>query len=166
MNRVLNALIARKFDDVRGARIAGTIPVNEKVLNEAASRRIFQTRGRIQQFDIQIGTGNYLQVGMKVAVGPFSKWFRPEVTVAAQAQPALLAVTLASREYAALMWLVELFAKELFPRGLTIRGKQVIVDIGALPAFEQYKDLLPYIKKFDISSTRGVLAIAVEISID
>ncbi len=166
MSKVLSALISRKFDDVRGAHIAANIPLTEKVLNEAASLRTSQARGRIQQFDIQVGTGNYLQLGIKVAVGPFSKWFRPEVTVATQAQPPTIIVTLVSREYAALMWVVELFAKELFPRGLTIQGKQILVDIGALPAMAEYRELLLYIKKLEVSSMRGVLSVAMDIKID
>ena len=164
--KVLTALSARQFDDVRGTRVTGSIPITEKALNEAVSGRVSATPGRIQQVEIQIGSDNYLEMGIKVAVGPFSKWFRPEVTLQAQAQPALILITLASREYAPLMWLVELFAKELFPKGLTIRDQQIIVNIAELPAMAEYKELLRYVKRLDISSTRGALTLLFDVKID
>jgi len=164
--KVLTALTARQFDDVRGARMSGAIPITEKALNEAVSSRISVARGRIRQVEIQIGSDNHLEMGIKVAVGPFSKWFRPEVTLRAQAQPALIIVTLASREYAPLMWLVELFAKEVFPKGLAIRDQQFIVNIAELPAIAEYKDLLRYLKRLDISSTRGAMSLLFDLEIN
>ncbi|HYI94903.1 MAG TPA: hypothetical protein VEX68_15270 [Bryobacteraceae bacterium] len=164
--KLLDGLSARKFEDIRGARINGAIPVTEKALNEAVSSRISAAHGRIQQVGIQIGSDNYLEMGIKVAVGPFSKWFRPEVTLRAQAQPALIVVTLASREYAPLMWLVELFAKELFPKGLTIRDQQIVVNIAELPAIAEYNELLGYLKKLDISSGPGAMSLLFEIEIN
>ena len=164
--KVFTTLAARQFDDVRGARVTGSIPITEKALNEDVAQRVSATRGRIQQVAIQIGSDNYLEMGIKVAVGPFAKWFRPEVTLRAEAQPALIVVTLASREYAPLMWLVELFAQELFPRGLTIRDQQIIVNIAELPAIAEYKELLRYLKKLDVSSTRGTLSLLFDVEIN
>ena len=166
MSKLLHELISRDFDDIRGSHIAATIPLSERLLNEAASFRTQRAKGRIQQFDIQIGNDNYLQVGMKVAVGPFSKWFRPEVVVHAQAQPAVIVLTLASREYAGLMWLADLFAKELIPKGLSIRGRQVTVELAALPVLAEYRDLLRYLNDLNVVTDRGTMAIAFEATIN
>jgi hypothetical protein len=166
MSKLLYGLISRDFDDIRGSHISATIPLTERLLNEAASFRTRRTSGRIQQFDIQIGSDNYLQVGMKVTVGPFSKWFRPEVVVHAQAQPAAIVLTLASREYAGLMWLADLFAKELIPKGLSIRGREVTVELAALPVLDEYRDLLRYLKNLNVTTNRGIMAIALEATIN
>lgn len=166
MRKVLDGLISRNFEDIRGTRVVGSIPVTEALLDKAARQQISQTRGRIQEFDIQIGKDNFLEVGMKVAVGPFSKWFRPEVKIETQAQPALILFTLASREYAGVMWLAELFAKELLPKGFVLRGRQLILDLSAMTELSTHGRLTQHIKALDVTTTRGAMTIAFELRID
>jgi hypothetical protein len=166
MSRLLHGLVSGNFEDIRGTQIAATIPITEHLLNEIAAGGISQTRGRIQQFDIQIGSDNYLQIGMKVAVGPFSKWFRPELVVSARAQPPVLVLTLASREYSGLIWLAELFAKEVIPRGLSIRGSQVVVELDSIPPLVPYREILRHLTALDATTSRGIMRITFQAKID
>ena len=103
------------------------------------TRKIAERPGRIKQFDIQVGAENYLQLGIQVAVGPFTKWFRPEVIVTTET-PVIL-FTLASREYAGLMWLAELFAKEILPSGVRINGNQITLDLREAPQLAPYPEV-------------------------
>ena len=164
MNTVLQRLLSNDLADLRGASVRGTVPIPETFLNEAANEQVRARRGRIKQFDIQVGTDNYLQIGVQVSVGPFTKWFRPEVIVSAEA-PVIL-VTVASSEYAGLMWLAELFAKELLPQGVRISGRQVILDLRDTPNLAPYRNLLAYLKMLRISTRRGTVVIVFEGRID
>ncbi len=164
MNTVLQRLLSNDLADLRGASIRATIPIPETFLNEAANEQVRARRGRIKQFDIQVGTDNYLQIGVQVSVGPFTKWFRPEVIVSAE--PPVILVTVASSEYGGLMWLAELFAKELLPQGVRISGRQVILDLRETPNLAPYRNLLGYVKALRISTRRGTVVIVLEGRID
>ena len=140
--------------DFRGATITGSIPVTEKVLNELANEQVSDRSGRIQQFDIQVGRDNYLQVGVKVKVGPFSKWFRPELVVAPSAQAHRLVLSLASHQYAGLLWIAELFARERLPQGFSVQSGQMVFDFAAMPAIARY---VAYLQSLQITTQRGTV---------
>lgn len=164
MNTVLQRLISRNLADLHGASLTGTIPVPEKVLTAAANDAIAARPGRIKQFDIQVGTDNYLQIGVQVSVGPFTKWFRPEVIVTAEAP--VVTFTIASSEYASMMWIAELFAKELLPRGVRLSGRQVALDLRDVPQLSPYRRLLAYLKELRVSTRRGTLVAVFDVRID
>jgi hypothetical protein len=156
--------MSRNLADLSGAKIKGSIPLGEKILNDIANQQIAERPGRIKHFDIQVGAENYLQLGIQVAVGPFTKWFRPEVIVTTET-PVIL-FTLASREYAGLMWLAELFAKEVLPSGVRINGNQVTLDLREAPQLAPYRKLLSYLKALRVSSRTGTLVIEFDYRID
>jgi hypothetical protein len=155
------------IEHLHGTRIVGTIPITEKVLNDAANQTIAARGGRIRAFEIQIGADNYLQVGVNVAIGPISKWFRPELVVEPRfsAESPTIVLTVASSGYAGLMWLAELFAKEYVPQGLTITGRQLTLDLASLPPLAPYRQLLRHLKSVEMTSTPGRLSISFEIRI-
>jgi len=161
MTRVLEKILSRDFADLAGAEVRGTIPLTEAVLNEAANHAIARQGGRIKRVDLQVGTENHLEVGVQVSVGPFSKWFRPELVVGQRLLPGsqTLVISLASSKYAGVIWLVELFAKQMVPEGVTIRGGDVFIDLSGLPHTRHLRSL-------DITTRRGTLFIAFELRIE
>jgi hypothetical protein len=90
--------------------------------------------------------------------------FRPEVIVSAEAPVVLF--TVASSEYAGLMWLAELFAKELLPQGVRINGRQLVLDLRETPNLAPYRNLLAYLKMLRISTRRGTIVVVFESRID
>ena len=92
-----DAVRTRVIDVLQSASVKGSVPITERVLNEVANQAIAAKPGRVKQFDIQIGTENYLEAGVRVSIGPITKWFRPEIVVTAAAS--VITFTLASREY-------------------------------------------------------------------
>ena len=84
----------------RGTIISGSIPVTEKLLNEVANSLVSERQGRVRQVDIQIGRDNYVQAGVKVKVGPFHKWFRPELVVSSSTQSGRVVLEIVTPGYA------------------------------------------------------------------
>jgi hypothetical protein len=147
----------------QGASASGSIPLTERVLNELANARVSGRSGRIQQLDIQIGRDNYLQIGVKVKVGPFSRWFRPELTIASSVQDRRVVLSVASPQYAGLLWLADLLIKERLPQGLAVRGKDLILDLAAVPVLTAY---MAYLRSLQITTERGSLLLSFQVRID
>jgi hypothetical protein len=152
-----------KLAAFQGASASGSIPLTEKVLNELANAQASGRSGRIQQLDIQIGRDNYLQIGIKVKVGPFSRWFRPELTIASSVQDRRVVLSVASPQYAGLLWLADLLIKERLPQGLSVRGKDLILDLAAVPVLAAY---MAYLRSLQITTQRGSLLLSFQVRID
>jgi hypothetical protein len=152
-----------KLAAFQGASASGSIPLTEKVLNELANAQASGRSGRIQQLDIQIGRDNYLQIGIKVRVGPFSRWFRPELTIASSVQDRRVVLSVASPQYAGLLWLADLLIKERLPQGLSVRGKDLTLDLTAVPVLAAY---MAYLRSLQITTQRGSLLLSFQVRID
>lgn len=155
MINVLRRLLSSDLALLEGTEIRGSIPLPERVLTEMANQRIAARPGRIKQFDIQVGSDSYLQIGVRASIGPFTRWFRPEMIVSADSP--VIYFKLASPEYAGLMWLAELFARELLPKGVRIEGRQIRLDLRDVPQLAPYRNLLAHLRSLEVSSTRGTL---------
>jgi hypothetical protein len=157
---MLNSIDPAAF---QGASASGTIPLTEKVLNELANASLAERPGRIQQFEIQIGRDNYLQAGVNVRVGPFSKWFRPELAVAPSMQRNRVVISVVSPQYAGLLWIADLLIRERLPKGLSVQGRDLIVDVAALSGIARYAG---YLHSLQIRTERGVLLLSFEARVD
>jgi hypothetical protein len=155
-------LIAIGPEQFEGASASGTIPITERVLNELANASIVQAGGRIQQIEIEIGGDNYLRAGLNVRVGPFSRWFRPELVVAPSVQGNRVVVSVVSPQYAGLLRFADLF-KERLPHGLSLQGRHLIVDLAAVPGVRQYAR---YLHSLQITTQRGLLLLSFQARID
>jgi hypothetical protein len=159
-------LLAGDLSDIRGARATGAIPINERLVNAALNE---SARGPIQEFDIRIGDNNRLQAGVRVAVGPFSKWFRPDVQLDPQGMwggsPGLL-FTISAGHYAAIGRLVEIFARGALPPGVQIGNNRVAIDIGAMPQAAAYRHFFRHIKRLQFTTRPGVIWADLELRVD
>ena len=169
MASVLQNVIANQLSDIRGTRIAGRVPVREDAVNAAANAELSNRNGRIQALQLKIHEGNRLELGLKVSVGPFARWFRPELIVTERAiwpQGPIIILTFASAQYNALLWVLEIFAKEFLPAGVHIKDRQMAVDISAVPQLAPYRQYLPYIKQLTISTSARILTVHFEVLVD
>ena len=148
--------------DFEGTTASGSIPISERLLNEVASALLSNRPGRIQQITIQIGRDNYLQVGVQVKVGPFKKWFRPELLVSSTDPPGYVVLEIATPEYAGFVWIGDLIKGRL-PRGLTIQNRCLVFELSAIPDFGQFAR---HLRRFQITSVRGSLLVSFELRID
>jgi len=157
-----DAVRTRVIDILQSASVKGSVPITERVLNEVANQAIAAKPGRVKQFDIQIGTENYLEAGVRVSIGPITKWFRPEIVVTAAAS--VITFTLASREYGSVMWLAELFAKERLPAGVRINGRQITLDLRDVPQLAAFRSLLNGLTFTSITTRKGTMVVDFELA--
>src|SRR5688500_18800897 len=73
------ALASGNLTPFAGAEIVGTIPIRQSLINEALQQATAGQRGRVKEIEIRIGADNLLECAVRVSVGPFTKWFRPQV---------------------------------------------------------------------------------------
>ena len=148
--------------EFQGANASGSIPITEGLLNDVANALLSNRPGRIRQIAIQIGRDNYLQVGVQVKVGPFHKWFRPELVVSATEPPGYIVLEIATPEYAGFLRIGDLIKGRL-PRGLTIQNRRLVFDLSAIPDFGQFSR---HLRRLQITSVRGSLLVSFELRID
>jgi hypothetical protein len=148
--------------EFQGATASGSIPINERLLNDLANAVLSNHPGRIRQVAIQIGRDNYLQVGVQVKVGPFNKWFRPEFVVSSTDPPGYVVLEIATPEYAGFLWIGDVIKGRL-PRGLTIQNRRLVLDLSAIPDFGQFAR---HLRRLQITSVRGSLLVSFELRID
>ena len=168
MGSLLQIILSRDLDGIRGTHIAGTAPIRQELINAALNEEISEQRGAVQQFDLRILDNNRLQVGVRAALGPFSKWFRPEVIVAPQAlgsRAPLLLLTITSH-YGVMVRLIELLAKGRLPPGVVVRNQQLSIDFGILPQTAAYRQFFEHLKQLVITTRLGVLSVDFELKID
>ena len=79
--------------------------------------------------DISIGRDNYIQAGVKVKVGPFHKWFRPELVVSSSTQSGRVVLEIVTPGYAGLLWIGD-WLKERLLRAFQL-GNDVFFSISS-----------------------------------
>jgi hypothetical protein len=161
----LQSLLRGDLSDIRGTHATGSIPIREHLINAAVNK---SRRGPVEEFDIRVGDNNRLQVGVRVSIGPFSKWFRPELVLNRQAlwsnSPGLL-FTMSGSQYSLAVHLVEIFAKTALPSGIHIKNNQIAVDIGAMPQAAPYRGLFEHIKELQVTTELGVLWVEFQLGV-
>ena len=153
-------------EDFAGTSVSARIPIRESILNEFM--RGAGHSGRIQQIELAIRRENVLQVSVRVAVGPFAKWFRPEFILTPQVvagNSARVVLTVASPQYRSLMWIAEAFAAQYFPRGFTVDGGQIRVDLTQIPQMEPMRAYLPYVQAMQVRTMDGVAILSCDVKI-
>jgi hypothetical protein len=157
------------FDDVRGARVTGRLPVPAGQVNAALSGVIRRRQGRITQVNVEIRENNCLAIGLKVAIGPFWKWLRPELKIERRGiwdgSPVVI-LELSSARYGALSSIIEIFAKELLPAGVRIAGRQIVIDLLSIPRMAAYRPYLEHLKDLQMTTEQGRLWIDFDLSVE
>ena len=146
--------------------MSARIPIRQSIINELL--RDTGRSGRIQQLEVAIYRENLLQVSVRVAVGPFAKWFRPEFILTPQVvagNSARIVLTVASPQYRSLMWIAEAFAAQYFPRGFDVDGGQIRVDLTQIPQMEPMRAYLRYVQTMHVRTMDGVAILSCDVKI-
>ena len=168
MKAVLEKLEARGFSDLRGARLRIVIPVREGVINSFLNAEVAMRGGRARQFDIRILEGNRLQAGVLIAIGPFTRWLRPELALDPaglwSGSPGVL-LTFAGAHYGAAAKLIEMFAGGALPAGVHIGNGRIAFDAGKLPQAAPFRHYFEHIQRLQFSSRSGTLWVEMEVAV-
>lgn len=166
---VLEDVISRDLEDFQGAHVTGTIPVTEHLINAALRDALFRRSGRIDEIEVRILQGNRLQFGVRVTIGPFTKWFRPELIVDSEAlwsDAPILLFTITKSHYGAAARLIETFAAGALPPGVYISNNQVVVDFRSLPWTQNYSRLFKHLKRLQVATEPQVIWIDFELQVE
>jgi hypothetical protein len=166
---VLQDVISRDLEDFQGARVTGTVPVTERLINTSLDDALRRKPGRIDQIEIRILSDNRLQLGVHLVIGPFTKWFRPELILDSQAlwsNAPVLVFTISESHYGALARLIETFASGALPPGVYIRNKQVVIDFRSVPQTQDYSRLFKHMRRLQITTEPQVLRIDFELQVE
>jgi hypothetical protein len=169
MTPTVAAVASGNLTAFEGAQVEGTIPVRQSLLNEALQQSTASGRGRVKQIELRIGANNVLECGVRIAVGPFAKWFRPQVILTPQIvtdKGPIVVLTVASGEYVGLMWIAQIFATEYFPRGFSIDGRQIAVDLAAIPQMAPVRPILRFLRNLTVRTTPGLLLIDFDLKVN
>ena len=88
----------------------------------------------------------------------------PHPTVLTSRGPVIV-LTVASNEYLGLMWIGQVFASEYFPRGVTLDGRQITVDLAAIPQMSPVRGALQYLRNLTARTTPGLLVIDFDLKV-
>lgn len=168
MASVWNRLVARDFADLRGARVSGTVPVRERLLNEAVQERLAAQRSRVQRLQLRIREGGRVQIEMDISLGIFTQTLRPELQVGVVAvSPApVLSLVFTTSGYSGIVSLIQQFAPGLLPPGVAIRGNRILIDLGAVPQAAPMRPFWQHLKSLALDTLPGVLVVRFEVQID
>ena len=169
MTPTLAAAASGNLAAFEGAQITGTIPIRQSLLNDGLKQATAKSRGRVKEIELRIGSNNLIECGVRIAVGPFAKWFRPQMILTPQIltkSGAVVVLTVASNEYLGLMWIAQVFAAEFFPRGVTIDGRQITLDLAAIPQMAAMRSVLRHLRNLSARTTPGVIVMDFDLKVN
>lgn len=134
----------------RGTHVAGTIPLTQVVVNELLK----SSSGPARDVSLEIHGANK----MIVHYGAFHVEAVLADAVELSASPTL-SLHLASTVVA---WTVK---RTVNMPGVTVEGKRIIVDVGAVDALSGYRALWPHIQSVKFGTEPGVLNVFFEVRI-
>ena len=136
---------------LRGTRLVATIPITQAVLDTALSTLSGAARG----VRVEIHDNNRIVVHY----GPLN--IDANLLHAVNVGPSpTLTVTLASTVVA---WTLK---QTVRAPGVSINGKQVTIDLGALPALRPYRHLLHHVKSATLATRRSLITVGLEVFVE
>lgn len=161
VRRVFELLQTTGLRDIAGARLTGTLPISEKLLNELVAASI-PANGRVKEATIHPESGNRFSVRAKLA-GPA---FLPPVsmTLTIDRQPELPASPQLVLKMSGLPGLMSFAGaafsiNDMMPPGVTLHGDRVVIDLGEMLARYGLRDWLTYAERLRIITEEGRLTL-------
>jgi hypothetical protein len=150
------------FPDFAGAEASATIPVSERLINEAVSRQI-PSDGRIREVRITVQDGNHATAEIRLN-GPSFLPALP-VSIAIEDQPLLpdrptlgLRLMKASGLVAMAGSLIPALTASL-PAGITMDGDRITIDIRRMLAERKMEAWLAHLTDLRVSTRAGALVV-------
>ena len=167
MRRTLDRIIASGLQEIRGARIDATIPISERLINEILNEEFTQP-GRVLAFEIRVGANNEIDAGVRIAVGPFTKWVRAVLVVEPVALPGgnpMIALRIASG-LGVVSKIIELFASSRLPPGVRLAAGRITIDLNGIPAAQPYRQYWRMIRRLEIVTRPHLVVIDAVLQVD
>jgi hypothetical protein len=166
VSRVLEALQASRFADLKGARVSASIPIAESLINELIAATLPPSIP-VRTVTLHPQQGNRARVTAKLT--------RPEflppisLTLEIESQPAMPDSPLVLR-VSSLPGLVALAGAALpvssaLPPGVRLDGQRVLVDVKVLLERFGYGAIVPFLETVKVATEEGRLMLDVEVRV-
>jgi hypothetical protein len=171
MNSVLLDLLQRQqrdgFPDLGGSEVVATIPVSERLVNEAVST-LLPPGSKVREVEIRAEADNRLTARVRLSASTLLPAI--PVTLAIEEQPRLPEHPILSLRLAQASGFVALAASTLpsmltLPPGISIDGEHIRLDIRRLLAERKLDGWLEYLKELRITTRAGAIVLYVRVTI-
>lgn len=141
MDAIFQRMVHNQFSELAGLAVDASIPVPERLVNEMVGALIRSNKS-ISYCRVSISRQNRVSINLKTSMWPWPLELKLKLNryVDLTGSPKILA----QLENQVLLGRLGSFFKVL-PQGVSIRGSQVVVDVGAFlpsPELRQYLDLI------------------------
>jgi hypothetical protein len=171
MNSVLLDLLQRQqrdgFPDLGGSEVVATIPVSERLVNEAVAT-LLPPGGKVREVEIRAEADNRLTARVRLSASTLLPAI--PVTLAIEDQPRLPEHPILSLRLAQASGFVALAASTLpsmltLPPGISIEGEHIRLDLRRLLAERKLDSWLEYVTDLRISTRAGAIVLHVRVAI-
>ena len=163
---ILRHLQSTGFSDLRGARLSGTVPVSERLINEIVASAV-RPGGPVREVRVHPLPGDAFSVRVTPTMG-----LLPSITVRLEIerQPELPASPVLVLKMATMGGLFGLASAALpiagmLPRGVRLDGDRILVDLRTLAAERDAADLLPYVTGLRLNTEEARAVLHIDLSI-
>jgi hypothetical protein len=163
---LVTRLRATGFADLRGAQADVTLPIADRLLNEAIVQAL-PASAPIRDFQLSSRSGNRIAVRFKVAAASFLPPLK--ITLVIERQPELPAspILVLKLEMGGLLSMAgpALRFLEALPPGITVDDDRVHVNIATLLAQRGLAELLEYAEQLHVTTTEGAVVVAIRAAV-
>lgn len=162
LDALVTRLRATGFSDFKGARADITLPISDRLLNEALAEAL-PPSAPVRDLELASRAGNRIGLRFKVAAASFLPPLNVTLTIDEQprlpASPVLVLKLhmgggLLSMAGSALRFL------DALPPGIRLAGDRIHVDIAALLAERGLGELLEYAEHLEVTTTEGAVVVS------
>jgi hypothetical protein len=171
MDPRLAALVRRQleagFPDLRGARADVTLPISDRLLNEAISE-VLPASAPVRDLKLTSRPGNRIRVRCRIAAASFLPPINLTLLIERQPQLPASPILVLKLETAGLLSFAgsALRFLEALPPGVWIEQDRIHVDLSALLAERGLAGLLEFAEQVHVTTTEGALVIAIRAVVD
>jgi len=162
--QMLDAERARGFEGLAGSAAEVTIPIRQALI-DAALLQVTRWPAPLEALGLGIGSGNILEVAAAIKVFGFGKHVRLRLRIAPAVEDGILRLFLDDRSLAsnAIAFLGPLLGQ--LPGGVTLEGRQIVLDITRLAADQGFDDLVHMLSSASFEAEEGILWITARVDV-
>jgi hypothetical protein len=156
----------RKFRDLAGARVSGSIPISERLLNEIVAATMPKNLP-VRDVSVRPEQGNRFSVRISPKAA-----FLPQLTVKLEIEkqpqfPTSPELVLRMATMGGLLGLAGAAfpIASMLPPGVRLEGERIILDLRALAHREGVVDLLELVRELEITTEEGRMRVFVDTSV-
>ncbi len=162
LDALVTGLRATAFADLRGARADITLPISDRLLNEALAQAL-PPSAPVRDLELASRPGNRIGLRFKVAAASFLPPLNVTLTIDEQPRLPASPVLVLKLEMGGLLSMAgsALRFLDALPPGIRVAGDRIHVDIAALLAQRGLGELLEYAEHLEVTTTAGAVVVSI-----